>query len=107
MRVIIGVALGVITVCVFIAVTVVVFIVEHLFAVTLLAAAVAVALLLRHRHRSRRSHFAAHPPYPGALTQPPTRAAVPRFTARGMSSAALRPLAPRRLPRHIGDGLHD
>src|SRR4029077_7092439 len=98
MRVIIGVALGVITVCVFIAVTVVVFIVEHLFAVTLLAAAVAVALLLRHRHRSRRSHFAARPPYPGALPQPPTR---------GMSSAALRPLAPRSLPRHIGDGLHD
>jgi hypothetical protein len=106
MRVIIGVALGVITVCVFIAVTVVVFIVEHLFAVTLLAA-VAVALFLRHRHRSRRTHFATHPPYPGALTQPPTRAAVPRFTAGGMSSAALRPLAPRSLPRHIGDGLHD
>ena len=62
MRMIIGVAFGVITVCVFLAVTVAVFIVEHIFAITFLAALVAAALLVHHHRRSRRHHFRAHPP---------------------------------------------
>jgi hypothetical protein len=100
MRVIIGVAFGVITVCVFVAVTVAVFIVEHIFAITFLAALVAAALLVHHHRRSRRHHFGAHPPanYPASLAQTPARPGLPQWAAPGMSSAALRSRAHRSLP---------
>jgi hypothetical protein len=100
MRVIIVVAFGVIAVCVFSAVTVAVFIVEHIFAITLLAAVVAAALLVHHHRRGRPHHCGAHPSanYPPSLAQTPPRTAIPHWPAHGMSSAALRSRAHRSLP---------
>ena len=99
MRVIIGVAFAVITVCVFVAVTVAIFIVKHIFAIALLVAAATLALLVHHR-RSRRQRFGARPPgnYPASLAQTPTHAAIPQWAAHGMSSAAPRSRAHRSLP---------
>ena len=79
MRVIIGAAFGVITVCVFVAVTLAVFIVEHIFAIILLAALAAAALLVHHHRRSRRHHFGARPPanYPASLAPTPRRPGHP------------------------------
>lgn len=108
MRVIICVAFGVIAVCVFVAVTGAVFIVEHIFAIALLAAVVVAALLMHHHRRRRRHHFGAHPAanYPPSLAQTPPRPAIPQWPAHGMSSAAVRSRAHRSLPPP-GGRLHD
>ena len=108
MRVIIGAAFGVITVCVFVAVALAVFIVEHIFAIILLAAVAAAALLVHHHRRSRLHHFGARPPanYPASLAPTPRRPAIPQWPAYGMSSAALRRRAHRTLPPP-GGPIHD
>ena len=108
MRIILAVGLGVITVCVFSAVIMAMFIAQHIFATALLAVAVSVALLVRHRSRIHRQRFAAHQPrsYPGAPAPPTARAAIPQVSADAMSSAALRRRAPRSLPYHAGGRLH-
>jgi hypothetical protein len=108
MRVILAVGLGVITVCVFSAVTMAVFIAQHIFASALLAGAVTLALFMRHRSRIHRQRFAAHPPtsYPATAAPPTTRAPIPRFPTGAMSSAALRRRAPRTLPYQGGGGHH-
>lgn len=104
MRVIIGAVFVVVTVWVFVAVTVAMFIVEHIFAITVLGAVVAaVVLVVRdQRCRSPRRRLPAHPPphYPAIIAPArPASAVLPQCgPVDGMSSAALRSCAHRRLP---------
>jgi predicted lysophospholipase L1 biosynthesis ABC-type transport system permease subunit len=102
MRVIIGAVIFVGTLGVFAAVTAAIFIVQHIFAITVLGAAVAAVMLLARRSKRRRlpAHRPPHYPAIGALARPAAGGSA-QWPAHGMSSVALpsraaRSLAPRR-----------
>lgn len=105
MRVIIGTVLLIGTIGVFAAVTAFVFVVQHLFAVTVLSMAVAAVLFLARRATRHSLHprfpaqRAAH--YPGICSPARTAGGPAQWQAAGMSSAAIpsrarRSVEPRR-----------
>jgi hypothetical protein len=86
----------------FAAVTAVVFIVQHMFAITVLAVVIGALVSVARRRRRRglrRSpvHQLSH--YPDVPSpQSPAPAGLPRWTVDAMSSTALPSRAPRNLP---------
>jgi hypothetical protein len=97
MRVIIAAVFFIGTPGVFAAVTAATFIVQHLFAVTVLGAAMAAVMLLARRTKRRRPPAPRPPRYPALAT--PTRPASrgPQWPAHAMSSAAFPSRARRSL----------